>query len=347
MSSRPRVSVLMAAYDAEATIGRALRSALASTLEDLEVVVVDDGSTDGTAAVVEALGDSRVRLLRSDRNQGLPLTRQRGADAARGEYLAILDSDDVAHPRRLERQAAYLDTHRDCALVGTWARIVTPGDTRERVRSRLSDSDSLRGQMLFNNVVKDCTAMTRTALVQRYRFRAEFTVCELVDLWQRMAFEHEVANLPEVLTIYHDHPGGISKRRSDLIRSLRMRLVAEQLDRLGVTHEADDLTHHLELSKSRGLRPDGELVRWAEGWLPRLRGANRVQQLYPEPAFTRALGARWWKLCTRAGELGSRRFGVLCRSPLRVPALRHRLGRPTRWLRRRLASARAGGDWLE
>ncbi len=119
MMRGPRVSVLMPAYNAAGTIREAIDSALAQTLSDLEVVVVDDGSRDETAQIVASYADPRVRLLRNPKNLGMPATRQRGADAARGEYLAILDSDDRAHPTRFERQAAWLDAHPRCAVVGT------------------------------------------------------------------------------------------------------------------------------------------------------------------------------------------------------------------------------------
>ena len=330
----------MPAYNAADTIREAIDSALAQTLPDLEVVVVDDGSTDATAERVEAISDPRVRLLRNPKNLGIPTTRQRGADAARGRYLAILDSDDVAHPRRFERQVAYLDAHPDCALLGTWARIVSPDGIFRKLRRKPAGSEALRSRMLFTNLVKDATAMTRTALVQEYRFREEYPVCELTELWQRMAARYAVANLPEVLTTHREHEASITERSPDLMRRMKMQLAGEQLQALGVAFSREDLERHFALSRPRLVSPDRHFLDWAESWLVRLRAANRERRLYPEPAFGHALGEYWWKLCREARALGGARWRTFLSSPLTLPALRYRAG----WLAFRAANPDPGDD---
>lgn len=341
MTRGPRVSVLMPAYNAIDTIREAIDSTLSQTLPDLEVLVVDDGSTDATAEVVETYTDPRVRLLRNAKNLGIPATRQRGADEARGEYLAILDSDDVAHPRRFERQVAYLDAHPDCALVGTWARIVSPDGSFRKLRRKHAGSDALRARMLFTNLVKDATAMTRTALVREYRFREEYPVCELTELWQRMAARYEVANIPEALTTHREHEASITERSPALMRRMKIRLAGDQLRALGVEFSEDDLGRHFELSRPRLTSPDRPFLDWAESWFVRLRAANRRSRVYPEPAFERALGEYWWKLCRKAGALGVARWWIFWSSPLTLPALRYR----AEWLAFRAANpAGRSGD---
>ena len=109
-----RVSVVVPAYNAARCIARALQSALAQTEPDIEILVVDDASTDATASVAEAWAarDSRVRLLRAVRNGGPGLARNQGIAAARGEWIALLDADDAFLPRRLEHLAALGDRHQ-------------------------------------------------------------------------------------------------------------------------------------------------------------------------------------------------------------------------------------------
>lgn len=102
------ISVIMAAYNAERTVRRAIGSVLSQTYPDLELLVIDDGSCDGTAAAAEdmAATDARIRVLRNEENHGVAYTRKRGLDAARGEWIAILDSDDTWAPEKLEKQIA-------------------------------------------------------------------------------------------------------------------------------------------------------------------------------------------------------------------------------------------------
>ncbi len=316
----------MPAYNAEETIRDAIDSALGQTLGDLEVVVVDDGSKDATASIVSSCTDPRVILLRNDRNLGIPATRSRGVEIARGEYLAVLDSDDIAHPTRFERQVEYLDAHPRCGVVGSWARIVSRDGRFLKLRRKPCDSDALRARMLFTNLVKDATAMSRTELVREYGFREEFPVCELVELWQRMSARYGVANIPEVLTTYREHEGGVTKRHRDLWRAMKVKLVRRQIRILGVEHNERDLLRQVEISRPRRITPDRELLEWAEDWFVRLRDANRERQIYPEPEFQLALGEYWWKLCREARSLGAGRWRTFWRSPFALSALRERAG---------------------
>lgn len=107
--AEPAVSVIIPAYNREATIARAMDSVLAQTLADLELIVVDDASTDRTAEVVAAYADPRVRLLRHDTNRRAAAARNTGIRAARGQYVAFLDSDDVWFPDKLATQVADLE----------------------------------------------------------------------------------------------------------------------------------------------------------------------------------------------------------------------------------------------
>lgn len=124
--ARPRVSIIMPAYNAKAYIGQAIESAIAQTFPDWELIVVDDCSTDDTAACVRSYSDSRVRYFKNERNSGVAYTRNCGIEAARGEYIAFLDSDDVWLPCKLAAQVRQLDTG---ALIsyGAYYRIAADG----------------------------------------------------------------------------------------------------------------------------------------------------------------------------------------------------------------------------
>jgi glycosyltransferase involved in cell wall biosynthesis len=102
------ISVVIPAYDRERSIARAIAAVLAQTYPAIEIVVVDDASTDGTAARVEAIGDPRVRLVRHGKNRGAAAARNTGVEAARGAFIAFQDSDDDWLPEKLARQAAHL-----------------------------------------------------------------------------------------------------------------------------------------------------------------------------------------------------------------------------------------------
>lgn len=135
----PRVSVVIPAYERGDVVGRAVDSALGQTLSDIEVVVVDDGSSDDTRSVVEAYEDERVRYLAHETNRGVSAARNTGVAAARGAYVAFLDSDDEWLPRKLDRQLAVLEGRGD-EWVGAYCDVATAGlSTAGRLATLVSD----------------------------------------------------------------------------------------------------------------------------------------------------------------------------------------------------------------
>ncbi|KAA9396486.1 glycosyltransferase [Haloarcula sp. CBA1130] len=122
----PRVSVVVPAYERADVVGRAIDSALAQTVDDIEVVVVDDGGNDDTDAIVEGYDDERVRYLAHETNRGVSAARNTGVEAATGEYVAFLDSDDEWLPRKLERQLSTLDGRGE-EWVGAYCDVATAG----------------------------------------------------------------------------------------------------------------------------------------------------------------------------------------------------------------------------
>lgn len=118
MKQTPLVSVIMPCYNAAQTLPWALGSVLVQTYTNWELIFVDDGSTDESAAVVESVSDSRIRLIRFPVNRGRPYARQVALEAARGEYLSMLDADDWIYPEKLTRQLEILSRNPNTAAVG-------------------------------------------------------------------------------------------------------------------------------------------------------------------------------------------------------------------------------------
>src|SRR5207237_10277673 len=125
MLQAPRVSVLLPVWNGEAFLEQAMESILRQTLSSFELIVIDDGSTDRSAAIAEefASRDPRMRVLRRP-HEGLSAALNAGIAAARGEYVARMDADDISAPDRLRKQVAYLDAHPACVAVGAWSDVV-------------------------------------------------------------------------------------------------------------------------------------------------------------------------------------------------------------------------------
>jgi glycosyltransferase involved in cell wall biosynthesis len=215
-----KVTVLMAARDGLPWLREAIESVLTQTYGDLELLLVDDASTDGSAAAAEAYGDPRIRVLRNAHNLGQVPSLNLGLREARGEYVARLDADDVCLPERLERQVAVLDADPSVALVGTWLDVV---DERGRLWGKL------RGQ------VHDFPEFVSAILADRYpwghpsiMFRRDVVLelggydetlapSEDKDLYRRLALaRHGARSVDAPLVRYRRHERQLSREQAEV-----------------------------------------------------------------------------------------------------------------------------------
>jgi glycosyltransferase involved in cell wall biosynthesis len=203
----PRVSVVIPVFNAETYVAAAIESVLGQTLEDFELIAVDDASEDGSPELLERLArsDRRIRVITNDQNLGLSGARNRGWRVARARYIAFLDADDVALPDRLSRQVEFLDAHPPVAAVG--GAVITIDDSGRRISSvRYPTKNRAIQSRLLRHICAVCqpaVTMRRAALeaVGGYRFRC----VEDYDLLLRLSERFELANLQEPVILYRLH----------------------------------------------------------------------------------------------------------------------------------------------
>jgi glycosyltransferase involved in cell wall biosynthesis len=211
--STPAVSVVMAVYNGEPWLGEALASILGQSLVNLELIVVDDGSTDGTSKRLETITDPRLLVLRQPRG-GQTKALNCGLRAARAPLIARIDADDVALPGRLERQAGFLAAHPDVGLLGTAAREIAPDGAVVRTLVPPCDDHALRHVLRRSNPFIHSSVLFRRALVDAVgAYDESFTVAQDYDLWLRMSRVTRLASLDEPLVLRRLAPGRLSSAR--------------------------------------------------------------------------------------------------------------------------------------
>ena len=222
----PKVSVLVPVYKTEPRILREMiSSVLRQTLRDFELVILDDCPLDSREGVVREFRDSRVVYAANERNVGITPSRNRLLDMARGEYLAILDHDDVCSPDRLEKEAAYLDAHPECGLVtsftrhfpvgGLWVRPVT--DRAIRIRLALHSSMSHSAAMIRASVLKESGV----------RYEEEYSPSEDYRLFSRLMGVTKFHCIPEPLLDYRVHAGNTTGASQDKMIAAAMKIRAD------------------------------------------------------------------------------------------------------------------------
>jgi len=309
----------MSVRNNERYVGAACESILQQTLDDLELLVVDNGSTDGSGAVVEALAktDERVRLIpRHER----PLTQSRNEllEMARSPIVAWMDSDDIARPERLELQVAMLDASPDLVCVGGSTLVVDPDGAPIDVEDYPEDHDAIvacqrqRGGAMRFSVV----TMRRDVAIALGGFRHPFQMCEDFDLLMRMSEVGRMANAREILLDYREHLAGTSQvlsHRWPVYRDFVLHLADERAEA-----GSDAISRGEELTLEFPDAPPMPNRTWQtrDGWARRALRAGHLQTARKHMLL--ALSSRpfrlgSWKLCARVlvdGIKGGEQFAT-------------------------------------
>jgi hypothetical protein len=208
----PTVSVLMAVYNGEAWLREAIDSILGQTFTDLEFVIVDDGSTDGSADIIASYRDPRIRSIRNARNSGLTRSLNLGLAECRGALVARQDADDVSEPSRLAEQVAYLEAHPDVAVVGTWYTKIGPDGEVLGTRPLPTLPLEIQWAMLFHcPLIHSGVLFRREVLARETGFYDErFSYAQDYDLWSRVADRLPVANVPAYLLRLRINPASMT-----------------------------------------------------------------------------------------------------------------------------------------
>jgi glycosyltransferase involved in cell wall biosynthesis len=316
----PLVSVLLAVHDDARYVGAAVESVLGQTLDDLELVLVDDASTDETPAVLAAIPDERLVLLRNDEQLGLAASLNRGLERANGRYVARLDADDVALPRRLELQVARMRAQPEVAIVGSDIAELDEAGRPGRLHEMPRGAVAVRWHALFGAPFFHPTVLVDREVLDEHglRYDPEYLESEDYDLWTRLLSFADGDNLTQPLVLKRVHGRQASERRRDLQRSFQRKVALREIACVAPDLSADDA----ELAW--GLGSGGVRSRAAAG--PYRRLLERFERAHGIDAGVREEAAR---ALAQAGAIG-RALRVSPALPVRVPvarARRHRIMR--------------------
>jgi glycosyltransferase involved in cell wall biosynthesis len=222
-------------------VGEAVQSVLGQTEKDLELVVIDDASTDGTSALLAEFDDGRMTVLRNDERRGLAASLNRGLDTAQGRYVVRLDSDDGARADRIERQVARMQGSPRVAVVGS--AVVDLDEHGERGRTHVMPAGArpLRWLALFSSPFFHPTVLFDREVLELHglRYDPDFLESEDYDLWTRLFAFADGDNLREALVLKRVHPGQASQQRADVQESFQRRVALREIRRTAPEVEAE------------------------------------------------------------------------------------------------------------
>lgn len=240
----PRVSVVMSVYNDEDYLAASIESILRQDYTDLEFLIVDDESSDGSTAILQdyAASDDRIRLIRNERNLGLTRSLNRALSLCRGGLIARQDSDDISSPERISTQLRFLDEHPDHGLVGSsFDTLDENGEITGHVAVAESDQE-IRREILFKNPFCHASMMFRRELLELASYDESIEFAQDYDLWSNYLRHTKAHNLRRPLIGYRVHANNISSRKQEAQDQSAARTAAKNIEALsGKAPDATDL----------------------------------------------------------------------------------------------------------
>lgn len=214
--NNPKISVLMPIYNTDKLyLKEAIESILNQTFVDFEFIILND-SPDNTELddIVKSYKDKRIKYLKNEKNMGITLSRNKLIDLAKGEYLAVMDHDDISLPSRFEEEVKYLDENKD---VGVVSCLLKRYKNTDKAQFKISDNHEIKLHLLEKCVILHPASMIRKSVLtdNNIRYEKNFSPAEDYALWCRLIPFTEFHIIQDVLFLYRDHTENTSHKQSD------------------------------------------------------------------------------------------------------------------------------------
>ena len=271
-------------YNRGQFIGDAIESILAQTHKKLELIIIDDASTDDSLEVIRSFEDSRIKLICNNENLGVSVARNRGIDVAKGNLIAFMDSDDISLACRLEKQLAIFSSNKNLVICGSWIKFLR-SDKRLEFKEKHNE--------ILTNLLLSCslsigTAMVKKSLFESEKLRPDLTYGEDYELWSRLCWMGEMYNVQEELLYYRSHQNQISvnNKRQQVLMDAEIRLVLFKKIAYSSLKFPDSLIKKFLLLN--GYISITEFVKYLK-WLQQIRRENASQNIFPQKEFVEVL----------------------------------------------------------
>lgn len=280
------ISVIMPVYNCEKYVSEAIESILGQTFTDFEFIIIDDGSTDRSFEIIKKYGDNRITAIKNKNNLGNYPCRNAGMAMARGEYICVMDADDISEPRRFKVQYQFMEDDPATGICGTFIRNI-PSNIIPRF---ITGSEQLKVAFLSNNFCSHPSLMMRKEFMDKFnlRYNEDYYYSADFDLCARALKFFKIVNIPEVLVQYRRHSGQISSARlfeqqkyADMIR------INQLIDFLDFKLEEIPVLLHLKIMKRYLIQVRYKVQ--AEKWVKKILEKNERINYYNQEILSQFL----------------------------------------------------------
>lgn len=284
------ISVIVPMYNAATFLKETVENILTQTHKDFELLLIDDCSTDNTLEVANTFSDSRIRVIKNEKNRGAGATRNKGIESAQSTYLAFCDADDIMMPNRLEQQLNFMEQHPEIDVCGSFVRLMNEkGDDIGKYTFPI-EHDEIKVALFLR-----CAFQQSTAFIRRSRFvqsglrYKENHFAEDFDLWANAVKQLKFHVLPEFLIYYKISESQLTatsweKQRRDALLTYKL-----MMDDLGVTYNDHIVAVHYELAHRKGTPIPKEWIDEYESFCHECLSRNKQVQLYNDKIWRQAI----------------------------------------------------------
>jgi hypothetical protein len=307
----------MSVFNGERFLSEAIESILNQTFRDFEFIIINDGSRDGTAPILEShqKRDPRLHVFTQE-NKGLIASLNRGCGLARGRYIARMDADDMSLPDRLERQVRFMDDHDNVGLLGGAVQVIDDQGSRLQLVHPPQDDETIRSALRSFSfpIFHPAVVMRKQAFDAAGGYRTQFMHAEDYDLWLRIIEGWKVANLPAVVLRKRVHAAGVSVHnlRQQSLSALAAQALASIRAQQGVEPRCDEPAISAVFVEKLGISPAMQrqhLISAYLSWIGVMSEASQheaVLQLFeelktlsrpdpvPRPVVSKAMLSAYW-----------------------------------------------------
>lgn len=287
--TRPLISVIMSVYNEEAFLKEAIDSILRQTVQNYELIIVDDCSSDGTGEILDGYTtDSRIHIIKNKENRGLTANLNRALEKASGIYIARMDGDDIAHKDRFEKELKYLESHPELQLIS--CRTETFGN--EQLCSDIQgDPEYLRCRMLVRPVLAHPGFMARGEVFRELGFRYDesFRQAQDYELAARLSRTYAIGICPEVLLSYRAHKGQVSQKAGGRQFENADRVRERLLQELDIVLNQDEWNDYHQLVLETPTEDPAQMKRVVM-LLDRIVDSNEEKHIYDPGILKKTLG---------------------------------------------------------
>lgn len=315
------VSVVMPVFNGGEFLAASIRSILDQSYPELELLLIDDASTDNSRKVIRRFRDPRIRLLVNTNHQGISTSLNRGIREAQGQWIARMDADDLSHPDRLNKQFRFLQRHPEVELVGSGGIVIDSNGRRLGRSQVVRSTGAIRLMALFHSPIIHISVMGKRERFLRQPYDPNYDGVEDYELWSRILPQCYSANLPEPLVRIRVHPQNTSQNQREQnllrIREIRQRYLLDW--GIGWNPTEEELIHRLNDSNPAktslsDIRRFRELLLEMEVRLSRTKTFSRAE-------IREVFALLWWKACFRAEPKGAELIKLYFSYPIR-PGIR-------------------------